>query len=52
MPVELDLGDVAENGRRLNISDFALKTYRAAYKDANIGKVDIFYYVHSSGNSG
>ena len=45
-PVELSLGDAEKDGRRLNVSDFALKAYRAAYKDAKIGKEDIFYYVY------
>ena len=45
-PVELSLGDAEKDGRRLNVSGFALKTYRAAYKDAKIGKEDIFYYVY------
>ena len=45
-PVELSLGDAEKDGRRLNVSDFALKMYRAAYKDAKIGKEDIFYYVY------
>jgi len=44
--VELNLGDTEKDGRRINISDFALKEYRAAYKDAKIGKEDIFYYVY------
>jgi len=45
-PVELSLGDAEKDGCRLNVSDFALKAYRAAYKDAKIGKEDIFYYVY------
>jgi len=45
-PVELSLGDSEKDGRRLNVSDFALKAYRAAYKDVKIGKEDIFYYVY------
>ena len=42
----MSLGDAEKDGRRLNVSDFALKAYRAAYKDAKIGKEDIFYYVY------
>jgi predicted helicase len=45
-PVELSLGDAEKDGRRLNVSDFALKEYRTAYKDAKISKEDIFYYVY------
>jgi predicted helicase len=36
----------AQGGWRENVSDFALKEYRAAYKDAKIGKEDIFFYVY------
>ena len=45
-PVELSLGDAEKNGRRVNVSDFALKAYRAAYNDAKIAKEDIFYFVY------
>ena len=45
-PVELKLGDAAKDGRQLNVSEFALKEFRAAYKDAKLGKEDIFYYVY------
>jgi predicted helicase len=45
-PVELDLGDAAKDGRRINVSDFALQEYCAAYSGAKIGKEDIFYYVY------
>jgi len=31
---------------RENVSEFALKEFRAAYPDAKIGKEDIFYYVY------
>jgi predicted helicase len=44
--VELKLGDAAKDGRQLNVSEFALKEFRAACKDAKIGKEDIFYYVY------
>ena len=40
------MGDAEQDGRRLNVSDFALKAYREAYPDAKIGKEDIFYYVY------
>ena len=36
----------AQGGWRENVSEFALKEFRAAYKDAKIGKEDIFYYVY------
>lgn len=39
--MELSLGDAEKDGRRLNVSDFALKAYRAAYKDAKLCKEDI-----------
>src|ERR1035441_9221314 len=42
---ELGLND-SKAGWQENVSDFALKEYRAAYKDAKIGKEDIFYYVY------
>jgi predicted helicase len=42
---ELELDD-AKGGWKENISEFALKKYRAAYKDAKIGNEDIFYYVY------
>ncbi len=36
----------AQGGWRENVSDFALKQFRAAYKDAKVQKEDIFYYVY------
>jgi predicted helicase len=36
----------AQGGWRENVSDFALKQFRAGYKDAKIQKEDIFYYVY------
>jgi predicted helicase len=45
-PVELTLGDSEKDGRRMNVSDFALKNYFSAYKDVRINKEDIFYYVY------
>jgi predicted helicase len=36
----------AQGGWRENISDFALKQFRATYGDWTIGKEDIFYYVY------
>src|SRR5205823_1856720 len=42
---ELGLND-SKGGWQDNISDFALKAYRAAYPDEKIGKEDIFYYVY------
>jgi predicted helicase len=36
----------AQGGWRENVSEFALKEFRAAYKDAKVGKEDIFYYVY------
>jgi len=43
---QLCLDDATKEGRQLNVSDFALKEYRAAYKDPKISKEDIFYYVY------
>ena len=45
-PVELSLGDAEKDGRRLNVSDFALKAYRDSYNNSKITKEDIFYYVY------
>lgn len=42
---EMDFGQ-EQSGRRVNISDHALKTFQAHYKDTKIGKEDIFYYVY------
>jgi predicted helicase len=45
-PMELGLGDAEKDARRLNVSDFALSSYRTAYPDTQIRKEDIFYYVY------
>ncbi|MFN7208982.1 MAG: type ISP restriction/modification enzyme, partial [Aggregatilineales bacterium] len=39
----------AEDGgeRRENITDWALERFRAHYRDARIGKADIFYYIYA-----
>lgn len=44
-PLELNLGD-DQGKRRVNVSDFAIKKFRSAYKDEVIGKEDIFYYIY------
>ena len=45
-PNELELGDGAGASWRENITGYACREYVTMYKDKNIGKEDIFYYVY------
>jgi predicted helicase len=43
---QLTFAEKSKAESKCNVSEFALKEFRAAYKDAKIGKEDIFYYVY------